>query len=242
MPILKSVTFNSQQGQILAVVGPSGCGKTTILNLIAGLIQPTSGQIEFPDSLGGNPRRTAYMFQSPHLVPWLSVRHNALLGAELAVTLNAEMQRRCDDRLATYGLKGFETALPHTLSGGMQQRVALLRALMSGAKVLLLDEPYASSDFVLRRQLQLELSEATLRDNLMSILVTHDLTEAARMADKVVVLSERPAEVVDTFTIPIPRDARLKGEADAIRSLTEYLSRLERVVENSKKALKNSTL
>lgn len=223
-------------GSLVVVVGPSGCGKTTLLNLIAGLLEPISGQIFFSDSLNENPRRTAYVFQSPHLVPWLSVRHNALLGAELGGKLTGELERRCDERLSAYGLRGFENALPHTLSGGMQQRVALLRALLSSAKVLLLDEPYASSDFVLRRQLQIELSEAITRDKLAAILVTHDLTEAARIADDVVVLSERPAEVVDSFHIPIPRDARLKGDADAIRDMAEYLSRLERAVTDSRRA------
>ncbi|MGH6810800.1 MAG: ABC transporter ATP-binding protein [Methylocella sp.] len=238
LSVLKSVTFGCEPTKIVAVVGPSGCGKSTLLNIIAGLLRPTGGQIEFPDSLGGNPRRTAYVFQSPRLVPWLSVRHNALLGAELGGILTSQLERRCNEHLSAYGLTGFENSLPHTLSGGMQQRVALLRALLSNAKVLLLDEPYANSDFVLRRQLQMELSEAVTRDKLVAILVTHDLTEAARTADEVVVLSERPAEVVDTFHIPIPRAARLKGEADAIRDLAEYLSRLERAVSDSQRAQK----
>ncbi len=124
----------------------------------------------------------------------------------------------------------------------MQHRVALLRALLSGAKVLLLDEPYANSDFILRRELQSELSESISRENLVAVLVTHDLTEAARMADDIVVLSERPAEVVDKFSIPISREARLKGEPDAIRDLAEYLSRLERAVSNSRRAQNESAL
>jgi NitT/TauT family transport system ATP-binding protein len=233
LPVLDSITFTAQTEKLLVLVGPSGCGKTTMLNLVAGLLKPTSGHIDFPIILGGDPRRTAYVFQSPHLVPWLSVRQNALFGTTLNAALTDELEARCDERLAAYGLGGFENSLPHRLSGGMQQRVALLRALLSSAKVLLLDEPYANSDFVLRRELQLELSNGIARDKLLAILVTHDLTEAARMADEVVVLSKRPARVVDRFTIPIPRNARLRGETTAIRDMSEYLSRLERAVVTS---------
>ena len=235
VPVLRSVTFDCEPGEIVALVGPSGCGKSTLLNLLAGLLQPTSGRIDFPESLGGNPRRTAYVFQSPRLVPWLSVRHNAVLGAELGNTLSKSLERRCHERLSAYGLGGFENALPHTLSGGMQSRVALLRALLSGAKVMLLDEPYANSDFVLRQQLQVELSNAISHDKLIAVFVTHELAEAARLADEVVVLSERPAEVVDAFRIPVPRNARLRGQTEAIRDLAEYQSRLECAVSDSRR-------
>lgn len=242
LPVVKSVSFQCAVSSVLAVVGPSGCGKSTILNLIAGLLQPTNGCIEFPVSLGGDPRRTAYMFQSPHLIPWLTVHQNALFGADIGGTRTPEMERYCDERLSAYGLKGFENSLPHSLSGGMQQRVALLRALLSGAKVMLLDEPYTSSDFVLRRQLQLELSEAVDTRKLIAILVTHNLGEAVRLADKVVVLSERPAEVLEAFSIPIPRSARINGEADAIQRMAAYHLRLERAVLKSKPAQKESVL
>src|SRR5881394_1841592 len=100
LPVLKNVSFHAAVSNVLAVVGPSGCGKSTILNLVAGLLQPTQGRIEFPDSLDGNPRRTAYMFQRPHLVPWLSVRQNALFGAELGGALAGQLERNCDERLS----------------------------------------------------------------------------------------------------------------------------------------------
>lgn len=236
LPVLEDVSFAAAEGSLLAIVGPSGSGKTTLLNLIAGLLQPTKGQIHFAGLLSGSHRRTAYVFQSPRLVPWLSVQENALFGAELCGAVTNSLQRRCHERLAAYGLSGFEESLPHTLSGGMQQRVALLRALLSGAKVMLLDEPYVNSDFVLRRQLQAELSDAITRDQLVGILVTHELTEAARLADEVVVLSERPAKVVDAFRIPIERKARLDGERSALRDLTEYVTRLEQAVSRSRRA------
>jgi ABC-type nitrate/sulfonate/bicarbonate transport system ATPase subunit len=236
LPVLKNISVTTRPGELLAIVGPSGCGKTTLLNIIAGLLLPDAGTIDIPDLIGGRPRRSAYVFQSPRLVPWLSVRENALFGAELSGVLTSDVQNRCSDRLETYGLKGFEDSLPHMLSGGMQQRVSLLRALLSGAKVLLLDEPYVNSDFILRRQLQAELSDAIARDKLVGILVTHELIQAARLADEIVILSERPAEVVDSFRIPIDRNDRLNGKPSALRDLAEYTTRLEHAVSRSRKA------
>lgn len=229
-PVISGVSFAASSSSLLAVVGPSGCGKSTLLNIVAGLLIPSAGNITYSSCLDRKQRRSAYVFQNPRLVPWLSVLDNALFGLRMAGMVTEDSRRACHERLAAYGLDGHENSLPHKLSGGMQQRVALLRALLSRAKLLLLDEPYAGSDFVLRRQLQTELSEAIKRDKLIAILVTHDLIEAVRLADEVIVLSQRPARVVDTFKILTSRSERLAGTSAAVREVADYVARLEKAL------------
>jgi NitT/TauT family transport system ATP-binding protein len=168
-----------------------------------------------------------YVFQTPSLIPWKSIRENALFGAEVRGRERAEIASRCDDLLAIHGLGGFETAYPSALSGGMQQRVSIIRAVLSGAKTILLDEPFSNSDFIMRRALQEELSRLVTDESLVAIMVTHDLEEAVRIADRLFVLSDRPARVNETFEIAMPRNERLKGSASVIREMANYVERLE---------------
>lgn len=216
-------------GQISVVLGPSGCGKTTLLNLIAGVIKPSEGHIQYPKGDSKYRHRVGYVFQSPSLVPWRTIRENALFGAEITGIKTAETESRCSYLLRTYGLGGFEDAYPGALSGGMQQRVSIVRAVLSGAKIILLDEPFSNSDFIMRRELQREISRLVSEEQLIAVLVTHDIEEAVRIGDKVVVLTPRPARVSTEIDIPIPRDARLNGGARSIEVLAPYLERVEGV-------------
>ena len=229
LPVISSFGGVFLPAHISVVLGPSGCGKTTLLNLIAGLIKPTEGRIHYPEGHTEKKRRIGYVFQSPSLIPWRTIRENALFGAEITGNKDAEIVSRCGDLLRAYGLGGFEYVYPSALSGGMQQRVSIVRAVLSGAKIILLDEPFSNSDFIMRRELQGEISRLVLEERLIAILVTHDIEEAVRIGDKVVVLTQRPARVSAEIDIPIPREERLHGGAKSIEALAPYLDRVERV-------------
>ena len=208
--VLSSIDGSFLPGQISVVIGPSGCGKTTLLNIIAGLIKPVEGTIKYPESDCKSIPHIGYVFQMPSLLPWRTIIQNALFGAEITGKKDAEVVKRCHDLLRAYGLGGFEDVYPSTLSGGMQQRVSIVRAVLSGAKIILFDEPFSNSDFIMRRELQREISRLVAEENLIAILVTHDVEDAVRVADKIIVLTQRPARVNSEIEIPIPRDQRLK--------------------------------
>lgn len=210
------------RGQICAVVGPSGSGKTTLLNVIAGLLAPTEGTVAWKTDKGR--ATTGYVFQDPHLLPWRTVEANALFGAEISGTLSHSSHLKCRHLFERYGISGFEQNYPRTLSGGMQQRVALIRAVLAGASVLLLDEPFSNSDFLTRRALQADLLDIVEQERVTAILVTHDLEEAIRLGDRVLVFSHRPARVLLDLSIEIPRYQRLNDLSAVV--LEPYLSQI----------------
>jgi NitT/TauT family transport system ATP-binding protein len=222
--IIQNFSARFFPSQITSIVGPSGCGKTTLLNLIAGLLTLDSGSIDWPFS----ERKVGFVFQQPTLLPWLTVRENALFGAKLFAHDTPKVEEHCSALLNMYGLAGYENAFPSSLSGGMQQRASMIRAVLSGTKVMLLDEPFSNTDFVMRRELQKELSRLVADERLIAILVTHDIEEAVRIGDKVIVLSERPARVKAEIKIPIPREDRIKGSATVMQEVALYVERVER--------------
>ncbi len=208
LPVLDRLSFELAPGGVLGLVGPSGCGKSTLLELVSGLREPSSGRIEVggEGSPGSRLERCVFMPQRDLLLPWLSAIDNASLA------LRVRGQGRNGARAATaplferFGLAGFESSSPAQLSGGMRQRVAFLRTLIAGKPVLLLDEPFASLDAITRAEMQSWLAQALATDPRTVLLVTHDVEEALYLCDSVLVLSSRPARVVDELEPESPRD------------------------------------
>jgi ABC-type nitrate/sulfonate/bicarbonate transport system ATPase subunit len=213
---LRDVSLRLEAGDFVSVVGPSGCGKSTLFNLIAGLDEPTRGQIAIKGEQEASRRRplAGYMFQKDLLFPWRSVLDNAALGLEVArVCDRAEARRRARELLPRFGLEGFETHRPAELSGGMRQRVALLRTLLLGRPLLLLDEPFASLDALTRRELQAWLRDTWRSGSEAALLVTHDVREAVLLSDRVYVMSPRPGRIVAEVAVERGPD----GMLDALR-------------------------
>ncbi|MDE3194369.1 MAG: ABC transporter ATP-binding protein [Chloroflexota bacterium] len=209
VPVIGGVDIGVPAGEILALVGPSGCGKSTLLRLIAGLDTHYAGEISVDGSVicGPDPR-VGLVFQEPRLFPWLTLAQNVAFG--LHDPDGAEARRLVADALAVMGLASFAHALPKHVSGGMAQRAALARALVTEPQVLLLDEPFSSLDAFTRMKLQDHLLAAWQRYRPTLVLVTHDLDEAVYLADRVVLLSERPSRVQDVLRVAParPRDRR----------------------------------
>jgi NitT/TauT family transport system ATP-binding protein len=200
------VSFEARPGEFVSIVGPSGCGKSTLLRLIAGLIPLTDGRIVVNGRQVTEPRQdVALMFQRPTLLPWRTALENALLPPKLGGKLNREAETRAYELLDLVGLSGFEHTYPRHLSGGMQQRVALARLLMVGVDVLLLDEPFAAVDQLTRERLNLELLRVHERMSATAMLVTHNITEAILLADRVVVMTPRPGRIADVIDVPFER-------------------------------------
>jgi ABC-type nitrate/sulfonate/bicarbonate transport system ATPase subunit len=194
---LDGVDLRIAAGELVAVVGPSGCGKSTLLELVCGLQAPDTGAVTAPPA--------ALMPQRDALLPWLSALDNAALARRVAGDSRGEARAKAHAHFAAFGLEGFERSRPAALSGGMRQRVAFLRTLLSGRPVLCLDEPFASLDALTRAQMQSWLAEALALEPRTVLLVTHDVEEAVLLADRVVLLSPRPGRVVLELAVPLRR-------------------------------------
>jgi ABC-type nitrate/sulfonate/bicarbonate transport system ATPase subunit len=194
---LAGVSLHAEHGELLAVVGPSGCGKTTLLELICGLQNPDSGTVECAPA--------ALMPQRDLLLPWLTAVDNAALALRIAGRPRAGARVRAAELFVELGLGGFEEAHPHELSGGMRQRVAFLRTLLSGKAVLCLDEPFGALDAITRAEMQGWLGRALEREPRTVVLVTHDVEEAVVLADRVAVLSPRPGRLRAEIVVDLPR-------------------------------------
>jgi NitT/TauT family transport system ATP-binding protein len=205
VPALDRVSLEVATGEFVCLVGASGCGKSTLLNLVAGLDQPTSGAIERP---GG---AVALMFQEAALFPWLTVARNVELALQLRKIPKAERRGRVADLLEMVHLSGFATKRPHELSGGMRQRVALARALAQDARVLLMDEPFGALDAITRDLLHDELERLWREAGLTVLFVTHNVREAVRLGDRVVMLSSRPGRVTSDLTVTAARPRRIES-------------------------------
>ncbi|MDF2925748.1 MAG: Taurine-transporting ATPase [Paenibacillaceae bacterium] len=200
------VSLSMQPGEFVTIVGLSGCGKTTFLNAVAGLVSPTSGEIAINGKpvKGPGPDRTV-VFQKPSLLPWRNVLGNVSYGMELRGAKKSEIQDKARAYLEMVHLTGFEKHLPHQLSGGMQQRVNIARALVCEPEVLLLDEPFAALDAITRQDMQNELLALWEQTRKTVLLVTHQIDEAVLLSDRVIVFSSRPAQIVEEIRISLPR-------------------------------------
>lgn len=223
---LKDLSLDFPRGQLTSLLGPSGCGKTTLLKIIAGLLEPSSGDIEVNGHAvtGPGPDR-AFVFQDFALLPWASVMRNVAFGLELRGVPKSEREGIAEKYIRDVGLAGFENSYPHELSGGMRQRVGLARALSVDAQVLLMDEPFSAVDEQTRRKFQEDLLMLVQNENKTFIFVTHSIEEAVYVSDQIAILLPRPSRVSEIIR---PSGFREKG-ADNIRRDPEYLDIVDRI-------------
>jgi len=231
---LSSINLGFPRGQMTTLLGPSGCGKTTMLKIIAGLLETTTGQVlvNGKEVVGPGPER-AFVFQDFALLPWATVLRNVAFGLELIGVPKAEREEKARHYIDEVGLTGFENQYPHELSGGMRQRVGLARALVVNADVLLMDEPFSAVDEQNRRKFQEDLLHLLAAEKKSVIFVTHSIEEAVYVSDQIVLLSPRPGRVHSIIRPEISRDA----EPDAIRRNKNYLDTIEEIWSELRKYL-----
>lgn len=204
---LSEVSLDVAPGEFVAIVGPSGCGKSTLLKLVAGLLTVSSGEVRLGGERVTGPRHDiGYVFQRAALLEWRSALRNILLQAEIRRMPSARARGRADELIRMTGLSGFEDAYPHELSGGMQQRVALCRALLHEPPVLLMDEPFGALDALTREQMNTELNRIWRSTGTTVLLVTHSISEAVYLADRVVVMSPRPGTITEIIEVGLPAE------------------------------------
>ena len=192
--VLKDLTFKIKKGNIYVLIGPSGCGKSTILNLVANIVKPTSGTIIKPNNIG-------YMFQKDNLLEWLTILDNVLIGLKIQKKLTIEAKKYALYLLEKYGLKEFIDSYPSKLSGGMRQRVALIRAIVLNPSILLLDEPFSALDSQTRLKVSDDIYNIIKDLNITTIMVTHDINEAISFADNILILTDRPATLKENISV-----------------------------------------
>lgn len=232
---LDNINFNVFEEEFVSIVGPSGCGKTTILSLIAGLLKPSSGNVYLDGSNKIDTKKIGYMFQRDMLFDWRSVWKNITLGLELQKPKNLDEKLQfAEELLKKYSLYNFKNKKPRSLSGGMRQRVALIRTLVMEPKLLLLDEPFSALDYQTRLSLCDDVYEIIKSEKKTAILVTHDITEAISMSDKIIVLSARPARIKDEINLDLIGETPLKKREDS--SFSGYFEKIWRELTNEEKS------
>lgn len=229
-PVLavEDVSFEIDQGQFVALIGPSGCGKSTILNMMAGLLALSSGDVRIDGRavVAGQPTpKVGYVFQRDTVYPWRTVSRNIGFGLELAGVARSEREREVRAMVERAGLGGFDDAFPLTLSGGMRQRVALMRTLIMRPEILLMDEPFGALDTHTKLEMHALLLEIWEQEHQTVLFVTHDLGEALTLSDRIIVLSARPGRIKEIFDVPFrrPRDAV------SLRESPEYSALFSRI-------------
>lgn len=231
---LENVSFKVKKGEFVAIVGPSGCGKTTILSIISGLLSQTNGKV----FIDGEERKkldaenVGYMFQRDHLFEWRTVWQNVILGFEIKHSLTEENKKYVRDLINKYGLENFINSKPRELSGGMRQRVALIRTLATKPKLLLLDEPFSALDYQTRLNVCEDVGNIIKTEKQTVVLITHDIAEAVSLADRVIVLSKRPAVVKTEFIIDITETSPLKRRED--KKFVFYFDKIWKELSNEK--------
>ncbi|MCX8208930.1 MAG: ABC transporter ATP-binding protein [Sulfolobales archaeon] len=223
---VSNVDLGVSPGEFVAVVGRSGCGKTTLLKVVAGLIKPDEGEVAYSERFfNGSKKKIGVMFQSPLLLPWRNVLENILLPIEIIGEDPANYVERALILMERTGLRGFEYSYPWELSGGMQQRVALCRALIHRPQLLLLDEPFSSLDAITREEMWVLLESVFLYENYTTLLVTHDIREAVLLSDRVVVMSGKPGRVKTEVEIPFKRPRNISLQYS--KEFNEYVAKIK---------------
>ena len=222
---LFDVSFDVKEGEFLAIVGPSGCGKSTLLSLIAGLIEPSSGAIYIDGrDVKSSGKNIGYMLQKDHLLDWRTTKRNLTLGLEIQHKLSDNSYIMINDMLSTYGLITFKDKKPSELSGGMRQRAALIRTLMLEPDILLLDEPFSALDYQTRLEVADDIWGIIRKEKKTAILITHDIAEAVSMAERVVVLSQRPGTVKNIIDVNLTVEDRTPFKARSAPEFSEYFN------------------
>lgn len=197
IPAIKDLNLNIKEGEFVAIVGPSGCGKTTLLSILCSLEEKSQGEIIYTQ----RKQKMGYMLQNDTLFPWLNILDNTLLGLKIEKNITKENIQKVTKLLETYGLKDFIKKYPNNLSGGMRQRVALIRTLATNPDILLLDEPFSALDYQTRLAVSDDVWKIIKKEKKTTIMITHDIAEAISMADRIIVLTNRPAKVKSIYTI-----------------------------------------
>lgn len=197
IPAIKDLNLNIKEGEFVAIVGPSGCGKTTLLSILCSLEEKSQGEIIYTQGK----QKMGYMLQNDTLFPWLNILDNTLLGLKVEKNITKENIQKVTRLLETYGLKDFIKKYPNNLSGGMRQRVALIRTLATNPDILLLDEPFSALDYQTRLAVSDDVWRIIKKEKKTTIMITHDIAEAISMADRIIVLTNRPAKVKSIYTI-----------------------------------------
>ncbi|MFN8507023.1 MAG: ABC transporter ATP-binding protein [Dehalococcoidia bacterium] len=230
VPVLDDVSLEADEGTFVSLVGPSGCGKSTLLRILAGLLTPETGEAEVGGrDAAGHPGLAAFMPQKDLLLPWRRALANATLGAEIAGVGRRQAREQALALFEPFGLAGFERAWPAQLSGGMRQRLALLRTFLTPGGTLLLDEPFGALDAITRREMQAWLQEVWLRHGRTVLFVTHDVEEALLLSDRVAVMSPRPGRIATMVDAPFarPRHSELVTEPAFVARKAALLAALD---------------
>lgn len=222
LQVLGGISFSVNRSGFASIVGPSGCGKTTLVKILAGILQADSGEIAVESETGNLRGQVAYMPQSDTLLPWRTALANALIPAQIDRRPRSESIREAKELFARFGLRGFEDLYPVELSGGMKQRIALMRTFLSHRNILLLDEPLGALDALTRAHLQDWLLSIWREMAKTVLLVTHDVEEALLLSDRIILFSARPAHVRSEFTVDIPRP-RTRSDASLVQQKEELL-------------------
>ena len=226
---LKNINFEVQEGEFVSIIGPSGCGKSTLLSIIANLESKTNGTIYIDGKIG-------YMLQKDNLLEWRTIYKNVLLGLEIQKSLTEENKEYVNKLLKKYGLYEFKDKYPNQLSGGMRQRVALIRTLAIRPKVLLLDEAFSALDYQTRLMVTEDIYKILKQENITTIMVTHDISEAISMSDRVIVLSNRPATVKTIYRINFKMENRTPLNCRENPKFSKYFNLMWRELEKYDKA------
>jgi NitT/TauT family transport system ATP-binding protein len=217
IPSLRPIDFTIGEGEFLVVVGPSGCGKTTLLKMVAGLLPPSSGEIRIDGRVVTKPHGdVGIVFQTAMLLPWRNVFRNVMMPVEVKSLPRKAYEKRARALLKMVGLEGFETKYPWQLSGGMQQRASICRALVHDPKIMLMDEPFGALDAMTRERMNVELQRIQRETSKTVLLITHSIPEAVFLADRVLVMTDRPGAIAAVYDVPLERPRSLDVLADPV--------------------------
>lgn len=231
---IENISFNAEQGKYISIVGPSGCGKSTLLSIICGLVKQTSGEVYISgEKTDGISNKIGYMLQKDNLLEWRTVLNNVLFGLELQNKLDDESIAYSEKLLKTYGLYDFKEKYPSQLSGGMRQRVALIRTLSARPEILLLDEAFSALDYQTRLSVTDDVYRIIKNENKTTIMVTHDIPEAISMSDEIIVLTERPAKINEIIKVDFGESAKTPLEKRKSPLFSKYFDAIWKELEGS---------